>query len=67
MIASAASIGFARILPNGKCSNCREQIKREDKNSVKWWYFPIEGLHQNRENNTMFLRCPNCKVYVILE
>lgn len=58
--------GYAEILPNGKCSNCKEEIKREDRVYSNMWYLPINGLRIDAKDHKFLIQCPNCKMFIEL-
>ena len=54
------------ILPNGKCSNCTELIRKTDKFDNRYTYYRIDGLKENKENGRIMGGCPKCKKFLEL-
>jgi hypothetical protein len=54
------------IMSNGKCSSCKEKIKRQDKELVDFWFIPIKGLRINKRDCRYVIKCPHCRRFLIL-
>ncbi len=49
------------LLPNGKCPNCKKQIKVVDRDDT---LYKIRLLKINRHNKPM-VKCPSCREMVL--
>ncbi len=62
---SAIPEGTHKILPNGKCGNCKFPIRRTDKDDNNFLFYPVVGVREHKENKVYLLKCPKCKQYNI--
>lgn len=52
---------IAYILPNGKCSNCNEKLRKED---GEWIITKNRLIRQNKINGDEQILCPKCKEFI---
>ncbi len=61
-----AILPTAAIMPNGKCSACKERIMRQDRLFDDFCFLPIEGLRIRKGDNQLVIQCPGCRRFIAL-
>ena len=51
------------MVPNGKCGNCKYQMKRIDKDDDNFVFYAVAGVREHRQGKFFLMKCPNCKQY----